>query len=85
MMHCLEMRGCIAVWIFQLTLVLWQKRTGCIEIIFFGFVIERQRVEFATQRFGITEFAALCAKVRASVFNAQMLDDRGLISGERNF
>ena len=85
MVHLFEMQSGVAVWIFELTSVLRQERTGSVEIVLLGLVVERQRIELAAQRFVVAQLASLPAKVRACVFDAQVLMNRGFFLCERNF
>jgi hypothetical protein len=48
-------------------------------------VVERQWIKLAAQRFVVAQFAALCAKVCALVFDAQMLMNRSFGLCERDF
>ena len=75
MIHLLQVHGRIAVWIFELTLVLGQQRAGGIKVIFFSRRVKRQWVKFAAQGLGITQLATFFAQMRAAVFDAQMLMD----------
>jgi hypothetical protein len=48
-------------------------------------VVEGQRIELAAQGFVVAQLAALCAKVCAFVFDAQVLMNRSLGLCERDF
>ncbi len=85
LVHLLHVKCSLAVWIFELPFVFWQKRAGGIEIVFLCLVIKRQRVELAAQGLVIPKLAPLCAKVRAFVFDAQVLMNRSFSLRECDF
>lgn len=85
MVHLLEVMCGVALWIFELTFVFRQERTGGIEIVFLCLVVKRQRVELAAQGFVIAELAPLCTEVCAFVFDAQVLMNRSFCLRQRDF
>ena len=78
MVHLLHMQSRVAVGVFELTFVFRQQWACSVEIVFLGLVVEGKRIELAAQRFVIAQLAALCAKVCAFVFDAQVLMHRSL-------
>jgi len=85
MVHLLHMLGSVAVGVFELTFVLRQQWACSVEIVFLSLVVEGQRIELAAQGFVVAQLAALCAKVCAFVFDAQVLMNRSLGLCERDF
>ena len=78
MVHLLHMLGRVAVGVFELAFVLRQQWACCVEIVFLSLVVEGQGIELAAQGFVVAQLAALCAKVCAFVFDAQVLMNRSL-------
>lgn len=85
MIHLLEMHSGLAIRVFELTFVLGQERAGGVEIVFFCLLVERQRVELATQGFVVAQLAPLFTKVCAFIFNAQVLMNSNFCLGECDF
>jgi hypothetical protein len=78
MVHLLHMQGSVAVGFFELAFVLRQQWACCVEIVLLSPVVEGQWIELAAQGLVVAQLAALCAKVCAFVFDAQVLMNRSL-------
>jgi hypothetical protein len=78
------LRG-IAEGVFELTLVLWQERTGSVKVILIVLRVKGQGIQLATQRLLIAQNATFGAQILAIVFNAQVSKSLGLFLSERNF
>jgi hypothetical protein len=85
MVNLLHMLGSVAVGVFELTFVLRQQWACSVEIVFLSLVVEGQRIELAAQGFVVAQLAALCAKMCAFVFDAQVLMNRSFGLCERDF